>query len=178
MEDLNIHPTTNIYGCRGTLHFGVEPSQAGQTPTDCSVTPQHPEKEQPYITTPLLTGCPRGCWLPCTHPLTSPLQMPWAQAGGSPRWIGHPIPLAAPSQPCVNQEVEASQQFIFSLFFSPLNKKQNRMHKPHVRAHSTQWRVLHFASFQCSEIPGQWCRADIPQISIMPLSTPGPTLAK
>lgn len=151
----------------------MQPCQVGQTPTDCSVTPWYPEKEQSHITSPT----PR--WLPCTHPLTSPLQMPWAQAREAPGWTGHPIPLAAPSQPCVNQEVEASQQFIFNFFFPPLNKKQNHMHKPHVRAHSTQGRVLHFASFQHSKIPRQWCRADItPQISIMPLSIPAPTLAK
>lgn len=150
--------TTNIYGCRRTSCSHAK----WDRPQLTAVSPPGTQRRNSLTSpAPVLTGCPRGCWLPHTHPLTSPLQMPWTQARGSPGWTGYPIPLAAPSQPYVNQEVEASQQFIFNFFFSPLNKKQNRMHKPRIRAHSTQWRVLHFASFQHSKIPRQWCRADI-----------------
>lgn len=131
--------------------------------------PQHPEEEQPHITSPPFH------WLPSTHPLTWPFQTPGLRQGGLQ---GTPsLRLLLHSPVWTRKQSRASSLFL--TFFSPLNIKQDHMHKPHVHAHSTQWRVSHFASFQSSKIPGQWCRADItPQISIMPLSIPAPTLAK
>ena len=45
------------------------------------------------------------------------------------------------------------------LFF--LTTKQKHTHKPHVHPHSAQRWVLHFTSFQHSEIPRRWWRTDI-----------------
>lgn len=122
----------------------TQPPHTGQTPTGCLHTnrqqrdPPTP-REQPAVRHQphSVSGCTRGCQPLPARPLTLPLQPPWAQPGGSPGRAGHPIPPAAPPQPCVNQEVEASQQFIFRFFFY-LNTKRKHMHKPCVHPHSTQ----------------------------------------
>lgn len=118
-------------------------------------------------------GCP--VLTPSPHPSSHPaLRQESLQAG-----------LATPSlwlllhSPVWTRKWRQASSLFLTFFFPPLNKKQNHMHKPHVRTHSTQWRGLHFASFQRSKIPGLWCRADITlQISILPLSIPVPTQNK
>lgn len=175
MEALNICRTTNIYGCRGTSRS--TPSETDTNWLQCH-PPEPREGTAPYHQPHSSLAAQEAAGCPALTPSTHPSRCPGLRQGGLQAGLATPsLQLLLHSPVWTRKRRRASSLFL--TFFSPVNKKQNHMHKPHVRAHSTQWRVLHFASFQHSKIPGQWCRADItPQISIIPLSVPVRTLAK